>query len=120
VLAECTDTGTESEFGDLNRPAGADLEIQGNGHTIEQTCAGHRVMEIEGANNVVIMDLTITGGDFDSGLGGGISFRNGSLTIVRSSIVDNHALGSGGAINADFADVTLVASTVSGNSAANT
>lgn len=119
-LTSCTDTGTDADFGDLDRVSGAALDIEGGGFTVAQTCTGERVIEVSGNNVIRLLDLTVTGGNDAPGLGGGILFQNGVLELQRSAVLDNNAIGSGGGINADFATITLTDSTIAGNSAANT
>ena len=119
TITSCEDTGTDEDWGDLDRVDGAPLVIEGAGHTLTQSCAGESVLEFEGTNDVTINDLTITGGN-KTGLGGGIYFRDGTLDVNDSTLVDNQATGSGGAINGDFADIRIEGSTISGNSANNT
>jgi hypothetical protein len=97
--------------GDLDYTGPGPLTILGNGSAIQQTCAGERVIESDA--DVVVQDVTITGGD-SPGLGGGIEADTSDVTVVRSSVVGNRAsIGGGvGAIR-----VTLAESTVSGNEA---
>ena len=108
LTADITLTDCSAGGGDLDRVDGDPLQLLGQGFTIEQTCADEGVIELEGTNIVSINDVTITGGD-RSGLGGGIYTRNGDLTVVNSSIVDNTASGSGGGINGDFTDISISA-----------
>jgi hypothetical protein len=98
------------------------LTIQGppSGITISGNGAS-RVLRIR-ANDIVLRNLTITGGKTDEP-GGGI-MNNGTLTIEHSTISGNESSGSGtvpsvggGVYNDYFSVLTLVNSTVSGNRA---
>jgi len=85
------------------------LELAGNGATIEQTCAGERVIDQQGTSGIRLTDLTITGGNTPSD-GGGVN-ASGPVTATRVSFAGN----SSGTIDA-VGDVLLVQSTVSGSS----
>ena len=81
---------TNCAAGDLantNAISGA-LRIEGNGATIEQTCAGERVMTLIGPS-AVVDGVTFTGGD-STATGGGL-WANTPLTITNSRFVDNQA-----------------------------
>jgi hypothetical protein len=80
-LADCA-------AGQLLRPDGAAaLAVNGGGHTIRQTCTGHRVMA-NGNGALTLDNITITGGSLDAGVlggaGGGI-LSAGALTIEDST-----------------------------------
>jgi hypothetical protein len=97
---------------------GADrLTINANGNSRLFNVDDNSSTELE----VTIAGLTVTGGNV-TGLGGGILNRE-NLTIRNSHITENSATGSapntgeGGAINNDGGTLTLVASTVSNNTA---
>lgn len=98
--------------GDLDHTAADELTITGNGATIEQTCDGERVLESDG--DLVIDATTITGGEAPGGLGGGIESDVAGVTLVRSTVTGNTA-GTGAGIAA--IRVVLQASTISGNTA---
>jgi hypothetical protein len=98
--------------GALHHTGSQPLTIEGKGSTIRQTCAGNRVLETD--SDLTVNDLTVTGGDLPSGLGGGIEADTDSVTLVRSTVSGNHASIGGGVA---AIHVTLVESTVSGNSA---
>ncbi|MCA9052306.1 MAG: right-handed parallel beta-helix repeat-containing protein [Planctomycetaceae bacterium] len=66
-----------------------------------------------------IVDSAFHGNRTHEGHGGAVHVESGSLTITRSSLVDNRVDGNGGAINAYLADVELNESTVAGNSSTN-
>ncbi len=69
------------------------------------------------ANNVILSDLTFTGGNAGTEDGGAIrSESTGNLIIVRSELVNNSA-ASGGAIAATGGTVSIAASTLANNTA---
>jgi hypothetical protein len=105
---------TDCELGSLN--TGADIIVQGNGATIEQTC-DELVWDSGGDLN--LDSLTITGGyDDDFRAAGGIHFDGTELIITNSSIVGNQTCGDGGGINFDNTGLLqIVNSTIAGNSA---
>jgi hypothetical protein len=98
----------------INGPGAANLAVNGN--------ANSRVFE-NFAPNVTISDVTITHGfGCDSGGGGGI-LNHGGLTLSGTSILNNSSGFripcnlNGGGIATDGAQLTVMNSTISGNSA---
>jgi predicted outer membrane repeat protein len=77
------------------------------------TIAGHdgdSVIHIDGASNVSLLNLTITGGSVDDDQnGGGIYYDGtGSLTLASSTVVGNHAgYGGGIYVNGDGGPASL-------------
>ncbi len=109
VLDDCAE-------GDLDHTGGQPLTITGRGATIEQTCAGERVIETGG--DLTAVEVTVTGGSPGPGtLGGGIEADTANVTLVRSRVTGNSA-GFGGGVGA--IRVTLDASTVDDNDASST
>ena len=108
VLDDCAE-------GDLDHTAADDLTLTGNGATIEQTCAGERVVESD--SDLALVEVTLTGGDATGALGGGVEADTSSVTATRVTVRGNGA-STGGGIAA--IRVTLTESTVSGNSATST
>jgi Putative pectate lyase-like adhesive domain len=96
------------------RSSSTSLNVNGNGHTITQTCANLGVLGKAGAGLVTLNNVTITGGDSGS-FGGGI-FGSGPLTLDHSTFTGNTAVASGGGI-ALVGTLTLTDSTVSNNTA---
>jgi hypothetical protein len=96
---------------------GAELTIQGNGATIEQTCPGDGVILLR-SSPLVLEQVTLTGGDTDEG-GGVLMVGEGpALTLIESTITGNTACDQGGGIfNDTVGNVTLIRSTIAGNSA---
>ena len=83
--------------------AAINLEIDGNGHTIDANGTGAGIA-IEHQDTAAIHDLTVTGGT-----GGGISGGTG-VTLTDVDLVDNPGVG----VSSQF-DLTLVRVTVTGN-----
>jgi hypothetical protein len=75
------------------------LTVTGNGSTIEQTCEGARVItNVNSAGHLTVTDVTITGGNVGEKTGGGgIGATTDGLTIINSTLAGNSA-GSGGAV----------------------
>ena len=89
--------------GDLDILTDGDLTITGNGATIEQTCAGQRVVHSLSTATTSLYDVTITGGDVTVGIGGGNGggvalAAPGTLIIGRSTITGNSAFNVGGGV----------------------
>jgi predicted outer membrane repeat protein len=106
----------------INGPGFASLTIRAYNPT-GAAGDGRRVFEINdglaGLINVAINDVTITNGDLDaSGAGAGIWNRGENLTVTDSVIANNRTLHVGGGIASNSAgNVTIINSTISGNSA---
>jgi parallel beta-helix repeat protein len=68
---------------------------------------------------VIALTYSTVSGNYASGNGGGISSRDATITLVQSTLFENHAYDSGGAIfgNGASAVITLIDSTASANSA---
>jgi hypothetical protein len=81
--------------GDLARAGGDPLTIRGNGHTIEQTCSGERVLHVDDGDLTVVGTI-ITGGDAVADEGGGILVSSGDLALEGSRVTGNNALNGGG------------------------
>lgn len=108
VLDDCAE-------GDLDHTAADDLTVTGNGATVEQTCAGERVIESD--SDLDLLDVTLTGGDAAGALGGAVEADTSSVTATRVTVRGNGA-STGGGIAA--IRVTLAESTVSDNAATST
>ena len=111
LLDDCTGTG-----GDLQSFTAQALTIDGNGATIEQTCAGQRVIDVN-APQFTIEDVTITGGDTTEA-GGGVN-ANGPVTITNARFIDNHSVtndSGGGGLRA-WMGATITGSEFRDNSA---
>ena len=99
------------------RNSDTNITVEGNGHTLTQTCANKQVMSSHGTGSVTLLDITVTGGQA-TGLAseGGALFANGDLTVHNSTITGNQSASSGGGLISN-GTITVVDSTVSGNSA---
>ncbi|MCB0071043.1 MAG: hypothetical protein KDE20_06275, partial [Caldilineaceae bacterium] len=101
-----------------NVTSGVNLDINGGGFSVDgQGLAGVRPFEVAANTFVDINELTITGGNIDTtgGEGGGILNR-GDL-ILESVTVSGNSAQFGGGIRNDGGGLTIVDSTISGNSA---
>jgi len=101
--------------GDLDHLGAQPLTITGGGATITQTCVGERVIESDG--DLTVTDATITGGTLAMGIGGGIEADTDDVTLVRSTVTGNSGPIGGGVA---AIRVTAVASTVADNTAGST
>ncbi len=105
-----------------NNTSGVSLVIEGNGRTVNgQGTAGVRPFT-KNFGQVTINQITITGGNRNSGgdAGGGITATQlGSLTVTNSTITGNAAVFGGGIANCNGPSciLTVQNSTISGNSA---
>jgi pectin methylesterase-like acyl-CoA thioesterase len=74
--------------------------------TIIHALSNQRVLTITGAtinNSVVISGVTVTGGNLDSGLGGGgIFITNNAQPLLQNMIIANNRASNGGGILVDF------------------
>lgn len=96
-----------------------DLTITGPGAEVLALSGGgtSRVMFINQDPEVAITGLTIRDGDATvNGIGGGIAL-NGRLALSHSVVTANSAVQTGGGIHVEDGELTLIASTISGNSA---
>jgi hypothetical protein len=133
VLAEdCTykltsiDNGTFAN-GDNGLPVIASrLTIKGHGSTIKRGSPTplFRIFDVGGTGNLVLQDLTITGGEAGSGHGGGIlNESSGTLALDNTNVSGNVAVATkgtargGGIFNDSGGTVRLTHSQVSGNTA---
>ncbi len=91
TLIDCTGGGA------VERTTTDPVVLDGQGHTLTQTCADNAVVqETASAGLMTVRNITITGGDA-SGSGGAI-FAQGDLTVVNSTLRDNHANDFGGGL----------------------
>ena len=83
-----------------------DLTIDGSGLSPQIIISGgniaHLILQVSMIPPIVtISDLTISDG-YTSGNGGGINASSGNLTLINTTLRNNHALGSGGAVSATW------------------
>lgn len=106
----------------ISGPAGAQVTLQGmtawqTGDPGDQFTYESRVIYVPVGVTATLENLVITGGTFIY-TGAGIH-NAGTLTVRGSSITDNRAFGSGGAIrNLPGANLTMIDSSIMGNTAA--
>ena len=110
-------TLTCANGGDADRSSGANVVLDGQGHTValEAGCQD-RVLDQNGDGATTLRNVTITGGNTSSDGGGYEHDGSGSLTIDRSVIADNIACSEGGGVELEQpVSVTILNSTFSGN-----
>ncbi len=146
IILDADITLTCDGGGEAVRTGTEPFTLDGQGHTITQTCAGNRVLQVDSdGGNGIVQHVTITGGSnnqggFGGGLlydssntlaldhvaivgnvncsdGGGLDYEGDSLTITHSTIANNLSGGFGGAIWAGGSTTSIVNSTLSGNTA---
>ena len=99
--------------------------LDGQGHTITQTCPENRVLQLTGSTGeMTISNVTITGGQAVFGThsgngGGGIQVTEESpLTLVNTTVTNNFTCEGGGGIELDYeGPFTAINSTISNNKA---
>jgi hypothetical protein len=108
--------------GRADRTGDADFTLDGQGHTITQTCPGNGVLKVDGESsaNGVVRNVTITGGT-ETGTfqhGGGLFFdEDGTLTIDHVAILNNTTCADGGGLDKEGGELTITHSTLAGNHA---
>ncbi|KUL43821.1 hypothetical protein ADL22_13120 [Streptomyces sp. NRRL F-4489] len=127
----CTYTLTSAHGSASDGPVGlppitTPITMAGLGTTITRAASAppFRVLEVQGDANVPgtngqlsLAAITVRGGNAPApDPGGGISNRGGAVTLVSSSVTGNSAVAGGG-IYVDNGTVSLTASGVTGNSA---
>jgi predicted outer membrane repeat protein len=81
--------------------------IEGRGATIEQTCAGERVLQVGGTGAFRLADVTITGGDARTA-GGGVVVDGPQLVhVVGSTFTTNRTAADGGGLAVIGAGATI-------------
>jgi len=85
--------------------------VDGNG-----SVTGDRVFEVRSSGALTLSKVGIHGGEAGGPLGGGGILAFSSVTLVQSTVRDNHSIVSGGGILAIGATATLIRSAVTGNS----
>ncbi|MDM7830773.1 choice-of-anchor Q domain-containing protein [Cellulomonas edaphi] len=89
VLAVCGGDEDANAGGDLDYTGTTALTLHGNGSTIDQTCPDERVLDqLEGAPQVAIDEVTLTGGDSSSGAA--LRF-NGDVVLTGVTVSGNDA-----------------------------
>lgn len=122
ITLTCQEGAGNGESEALRDVSGAGT-LDGQGHTITQTCPENRVLQITGSTGAMTLsNVTITGGQAVFGTqsgngGGGIQVtEENPLTIVNSTITNNFTCEGGGGIELDSeGPFTAVNSTISNN-----
>ena len=87
----------------------------GNETIIDASGLGDRVFHaVNSSVDAAFQGVVITGGTV-TGPGGGIYFNGSELTIIDSTLTENHASGSGGALHATRGTITVTRSSLSSN-----
>ena len=94
------------------RESGRPLKLDGNGHTIRQTCFEKRLLRQDGTGFLVIKNVTLTRGGND-GPGAAVTTR-GEIVIKDSEVTENLAEEPGGAIFSQRR-ATIIRSVITGN-----
>jgi hypothetical protein len=105
------------------RTIGDDFVLDGQGHTITQTCAGNGVLKVDDFDSgpsAQVRNITITGGAEREGgeHGGGLYFdSDGSLTVGNSAFLNNSTCADGGGLDYEGDDLVIAHSTLAANTA---
>ncbi|CAA0100942.1 Uncharacterised protein [BD1-7 clade bacterium] len=118
TLTNCQVTGNRAEFGE-----GGGVFHDGNGRTdlvIRNSVISNNSAEYGGAGVLSFDDMRVENSTFDGnvgrfGSGGAINNDSGNLTVIDSTLVNNSAGNAGGAITSDSGNLTIVNSTIAGN-----
>ena len=86
----------QCKTGDPIRESARPMTLDGNGHTIRQTCFEKRVLRQDGTGYLLIKDVTLTRGGSD-GPGAAVTTR-GEIEVVGSKVQQNLAEEPGGGI----------------------
>ena len=100
------------ELGDPMRESARPIRLNGQGHTLRQTCFEKRLLRQDGTGFVEIRNLTLTRGGSD-GPGAAVTTR-GEIMVVDSKVHENLAEEPGGGIMSQRR-ATIVRSVITGN-----
>jgi hypothetical protein len=100
------------ELGDPLRESGRPLLLDGQGHTLRQTCFEKRLLRQDGTGYVELRNVTLTRGGSD-GPGAAVTTR-GEIKVVDSKVHQNLAEEPGGGIMSQRR-ATVVRSVITGN-----
>jgi hypothetical protein len=110
TLTDCSGGGGAAE-----RTSVAPVVLDGDGHTIRQTCVDNvLIQQTPSPGPITLKHVTLTGGRA-TGTGGGI-FTEGDLHLIDVSIHDNHADQFGGGLGA-LGTLLIERSTIRDNNA---
>jgi hypothetical protein len=107
--------------GRAERTSDDNFVLDGQGHTVTQTCPSNGVMKVEGDEgepNGQIRNITITGGAeaIAGEHGGGFYFdSDGSLTVDNTAFLNNSTCADGGGLDYEGDDLTISHSTLAAN-----
>jgi predicted outer membrane repeat protein len=92
------------------------LALDGNGHTIRQTCANNGVLQQDGVGALTLRRVKITGGQAPAGSDGGGLQSNASFAVDHVTVTGNSAGRGGGGVHAgNTGTFTVTESTISNN-----
>jgi predicted outer membrane repeat protein len=100
------------ETGDPMRESGRPILLDGNGHTLRQSCFEKRLLRQDGTGYVELRNVTLTRGGSD-GPGAAVTTR-GEITVIDSKVHDNLAEEPGGGIMSQRR-ATVIRSVITGN-----
>ena len=98
--------------GDPIRESSRPMTLDGNGHTIRQTCFEKRLLRQDGTGYLLLKNVTLTRGGAD-GPGAAVTTR-GEITIVDSRVMQNLAEEPGGGVFS-MRRATIIRSVFTGN-----
>jgi predicted outer membrane repeat protein len=102
----------QCKTGDPIRESARPMTLDGNGHTIRQTCFEKRVLRQDGTGYLLLKNLTLTRGGSD-GPGAAVTTR-GEIEVVDSKVQQNLSEEPGGGIFS-MRRATIVRSIITGN-----
>ena len=98
--------------GDPIRESSGPILLDGQGHTLRQSCFEKRLLRQDGTGYVELRNVTLTRGGSD-GPGGAVTTR-GEITVIDSRVVENLAEEPGGGIMSQRR-ATIIRSVITGN-----
>jgi predicted outer membrane repeat protein len=102
----------QCKTGDPIRESARPMTLNGNGHTIRQTCFEKRVLRQDGTGYLLLKNVTLTRGGSD-GPGAAVTTR-GEIEVVDSKVQQNLSEEPGGGIFS-MRRATIVRSVITGN-----
>jgi predicted outer membrane repeat protein len=98
--------------GEPIRESAYPLTLNGNGHTLRQTCFEHRLLRQDGTGFLVLRDVTLTRGGSD-GPGAAVTTR-GEIVLDNATVTQNLAEEPGGGVFSQRR-ATVIDSVITGN-----
>src|SRR5215216_7224392 len=102
----------QCKTGDPIRESARPMTLDGNGHTIRQTCFEKRLLRQDGTGYLLLKNVTLTRGGSD-GPGAAVTTR-GEIEVVDSKVQQNLAEEPGGGIFS-MRRATIIRSVITGN-----